>query len=276
MIRASFAKMSGAGNDFVLIDRSLRNFSRPGSALATRLCSRRHSIGADGLLIVRRGAPGGLPAVDYYNADGSKAFCANGTRCAAWWMHAHGWVGKRLTLKTLCGHVDAEVAGREKIRLRMPLPRNIRWNLRLSAAGRAWVLHAIEVGVPHAVVMLAAKDLEGFPVVAIGRALRNHLSFRPRGTNVNFMLPPQARSDRKVLRIRTYERGVEDETLACGTGALACAFCAHFLHGRPSPIRVVTQGGDILTADFKMAQGRLKEAWLEGPARITFQGEVTL
>src|SRR5208282_2740508 len=147
MTQLSFAKLSGAGNDFILINGSLRN-PASGPALARKLCCRRRNIGADGLLLVRRGARQGLPSVDYYNADGSKAFCGNGTRCAAWWMHLHRWVGRRFSVRTISGSVTAHITGLEKVRLEMPLPKSIRWNLRLAAAGRTWTTHFLEVGVP--------------------------------------------------------------------------------------------------------------------------------
>ena len=270
-----FVKLSGAGNDFILTNGSLRN-PAAGPSLAKKLCNRRLSVGADGLLVVSRGARRSLPSVRYYNADGSKAFCGNGTRCAAWWMHLRRWVGKRFVVRTISGPVAGQVTGSEKVRLGMPLPKNVRWNMRLSAAGRTWAVHFLEIGVPHAVVILRSDDLEKFPVAQIGRALRNHPAFRPKGTNVDFIVFPNRRSSNGLLCIRTYERGVEGETLACGTGAVASAFCAHFLYGIPSPIRIATRGGDILTAYFNLTQGGPNQVWLEGPARVTFQGEVVL
>jgi len=259
-VKLRFWKLSGAGNDFVLLEARAAS-SVP--ALARRLCNRRRSIGADGLLVVRRNP---LTA-DYFNADGSRAFCANGTRCAAWWAHRRGWVGARLTLKTDGGTVPAEIVGAERVRIGMPLPSKPRWNLKLKAVGKTWVAHAVTVGVPHAVVEV--RGLDRFPVFEIGRALRRHPAFGEAGANVNFV--EQAGS---ALRVRTYERGVEDETLACGTGAVAGAFWAHTMRGVASPIRVRTRGGDLLMAGFQSNGDRLERVWLEGPARITFEGEV--
>lgn len=273
MTRLPFTKLSGAGNDFVLVDGALPRLpSAP--ALARKLCCRRSGIGADGLLIVRRHGRGNLPAVAYYNADGSAAFCGNGTRCAAWWAHLRRWTGRRFQMQTMIGPVAAEITGPEKVRLTMPLPKNYRWNLRLAAAGRLWKAHFLEVGVPHAVVEV--KKIEPFPVVELGRALRHYKAFRPHGANIDFILKPKTGKTGLLLPIRTYERGVEDETLACGTGAVASAFCVYSLYGTRSPVRIATRGGDVLKADFKTVQGRLAEAWLEGPARITFQGEAIL
>ena len=261
-MKLRFWKLSGAGNDFVLLEgRS----TAAGPALAKRLCDRRRSIGADGLLLVRRGP---LTA-DYFNADGSRAFCANGTRCAAWWARRRGWAGLRLTLKTDGGQVPAEIVGTERVRIGMPLPSKLRWNLRLKAVGKAWLVHAVTIGVPHAVV--ETRGLDRVPVFDVGRALRHHPAFGKAGANVNFV--ERAGTG---LRVRTYERGVEDETLACGTGAVASAFWAHTMRGAQGPIRILTRGGDSLSAGFESNGDRLERAWLEGPAKITFEGEVLL
>lgn len=270
MTRLPFVKLSGAGNDFVLIDGSLLKL--PGARLAKKLCSRRTGVGADGLLIVSRKGKRTAPSVDYYNADGTKAFCGNGTRCAAWWAHLKGWTGRNFFLRTISGPIAAQIMGPERVRLAMPQPQDVRWNLRLAAEGRIWLAHFIKVGVPHLVV--ETERLESVTVAQTGRALRHHKALAPEGANIDFMAKPT--TSRKHIPIRTYERGVEDETLACGSGSVASAFCAHFLYGAPSPIRIAARGGDTLTVYFKTEQGRLSEAWLEGPAKITFSGEVTL
>lgn len=261
-MKRRFWKLSGAGNDFILLE-GLGPLS--GTALAQKLCSRRHSIGADGLLIARRSPL----SIDYFNADGSRAFCGNGTRCAAWWMKSRGWSGPNLTLRTSQGLIQAKIVGRERARIAMPLPTRLRWDLRLKATSRFWRVHALVVGVPHAVVEVTALDR--FPVVQIGRELRRHPAFGSAGTNVNFV----ERTPRG-LAVRTFERGVEDETLACGTGAVASAFWANAFLGSKKPLRVATHGGDVLTAGFVWKEDRLEEAWLEGPAKITFTGEVQL
>jgi diaminopimelate epimerase len=268
-----FAKMSGAGNDFILVDASSSRLPTA-AKLAKDLCRRQSGVGADGLLLMRRHGRAGIPSVDYYNADGSKAFCGNGTRCAAWWAYRQRWTGRQFSLNTLSGAVAAEIIAPERVRIAMPLPQHARFNMRLTAEGRSLKAHYVEIGVPHAVVEVSAWD--SFPVVRVGRAVRYHSVFRPQGVNVDFMLKPKASTRGKPLPIRTYERGVEDETLACGTGTVASAFCAHYFYGIPSPVRIATRGGDTLTVEFKTKEGQLREVWLEGPARITFQGEFAL
>lgn len=254
-----FFKLSGAGNDFVLIEGPRRAWA----ALARRVCDRRRSIGADGLLVV---SPGKIPFVDYYNADGSRAFCGNGSRCAAWWLSRTRNLGRKIRFRTVEGPVEAEVLGRERVRVRMPAAPRSR-AVKLKAAGRSWTARFIKVGVPHAVIPVASLDKT--PVASAGRAIRRHPAFQPAGTNVDFI-----RAVNGGIQVRTYERGVEAETLACGTGVAASALCAHELKGLKSPVKVLTQGGEILKVSFKRTEAGFDSIWLEGPARITFQGEL--
>lgn len=281
MKRIPFVKMSGAGNDFVLVESPwARSSGLSPARLARRLCDRRASVGADGLLVIRR-RPGRVPELDYYNADGSRAFCANGSRCAAWRMHRLGWAGRDFSFRTAAGEVSAVIAGRERVRLGMPRAGRVRLGLRLKAAGREWTVHHLDTGVPHAVV--AVRGLDAFPVFEVGLALRRHRTFAPAGANVNFIeaLPRGNGAVRgPVVRIRTYERGVEDETLACGTGATASALVVHLLLGWKSPVRLLTRGGELLTVSFPPSRDRGRSGFdhvrLEGPAVETFEGAARL
>lgn len=252
-----FWKLSGAGNDFVLLEGRLA--SPKARSLARRLCDRRAGVGADGLLVASRGH------ADYFNADGSRAFCGNGARCAAWWLERRGLGGTAFTLSGI--PVSAVVRG-TSARIRMPdvTPGRL---LTVSAEGRRWHTAFLDTGVPHAVVRVAAAALARFPVVAVGRALRRHSAFGPKGANVDFVA-----AKGRGLAVRTYERGVEDETLACGTGAVAAALAAS---GRRSgPVPVAALGGN-LTVSFKARKdGGFTDVWLEGPVRQVFSGEVTL
>ncbi|MBI5598089.1 MAG: diaminopimelate epimerase [Elusimicrobia bacterium] len=246
-----FAKLSGAGNDFVLVPG-------PGSAaLARRLCDRRGGVGADGLLAVRG------RRVEYRNADGTLAFCGNGARCAAWWLNGGRRGSVRFSLSGVPCSADTFPGG---ARLRMPdasAPRT----LAVRALGRDLRLAAVDTGVPHAVVRTAASRLPGYPVLVMGRLLRRHRAFGRPGTNVNFV----SRSG-SGLRIRTYERGVEDETLACGTGAVAAALCS----GLPSPVAVRARGGLLSVSFTRRKDGGFTDVWLTGPVRLVFTGEVSL
>jgi len=262
-MKLRFWKMTAAGNDFVLVvaPRS-RNLPR----LARRLCDRRAGVGADGLLAVRR-ASGGV-RLRYLNSDGSYAFCGNGARCAAWWAFCRGWSGRRMRLCTKRGEFAARVTGRERVALSLPDPRRLRMGLRVRALSRTFVAHGLDIGVPHAVI--AVPGLAAFPVAAYGRAIRRHRSFGPGGTNVDFVS-----REGPGLRLRTYERGVEDETWACGTGAAAAAVAGWRLGWVRPPVRVRVLGGS-LTVYFQVEGEEPREVQIEGPARAVFQGEVEL
>ena len=250
-----FWKLSGAGNDFVL----LKGKRAPAEArrLAKRLCDRREGVGADGILLAARGR------VDYLNADGSHAFCGNGARAAACWMRRHGWCGARARF-TFSGIPAQAVVARGGARLHMPDVAEPRWNVAVLAAGRRLSVDVLDTGVPHAVARVSG--LGRYPVLEVGRALRRHEAFKPKGVNADFA----ARSGRG-LALRTYERGVEDETLACGTGAVAAALTS----GLPSPVKVSARGGTLTVSFARRKDGGFSDVWLEGPVALTFTGEVT-
>jgi len=256
-----FWKMSGAGNDFVLLAGLPRGTRGP--AVARRLCGRRFGVGADGLLSVER--RDGRTRLDYWNADGSAAFCGNGTRCGALWAAERGLVsGSRFALDTGRGPLEIRRTGPGRAEVGMPAPTGLRLGLKASAAGRGWTVHFVDTGVPHAVVFV--PDVEKIDVRAAGRALRFHKIFGRAGANVDFV-----QAGRGALILRTYERGVEDETLACGTGIVAAAVVARALGRARGRVKVRVRGGDILHVSFDGTAPRL-----EGPGVVTFTGEVTL
>jgi len=263
-MRLEFWKMTAAGNDFVLI-RARR--APAAAALARRLCDRRFGVGADGLLTVERSHQG--VRVRYFNRDGSAAFCGNGARCAAWWAFVQGWAGQGIRLETGAGVLAARAAGRQRVALAMPDPSGLKLGLKLRAAGRSFAVHAIAAGAPHAVVFVTG--LAGFPVELFGSALRRHRALGRAGANVDFVSRV-----RGGLDLRTYERGVEGETPACGTGAVAAAVVARALGAAASPVRVRVRGGETLKVSFEEAPGGVRGVWLEGPARIVFRGEMNL
>ena len=260
-MKVPFFKMSGAGNDFVLLDGLPRG--RSGAGLARRLCDRRRGIGADGLLVVSR--RGGRPRLDYWNADGSAAFCGNGSRCAALWIAARGRAeGKRFTLMTSGGPLEASVAGRGRASVKMPRPKGLKLGLRLGARNRAYAAHFVDTGVPHAVILV--PDVAQIDVRTLGRLFRFHKAFGKPGANVDFVSLKKG-----IVHLRTYERGVEDETLACGTGVVAAAAVVRALGKAGDRVAVRVRGGDELHVTF--SEGG---TWLEGPGETTFSGEVTL
>ncbi len=265
MQKIKFWKMSGAGNDFVLIT------GRRGTAalkrLAVKLCSRRTGAGTDGLLCVN-GAGRGAVSVRYFNSDGSEAFCGNGSRCSALWARANRLAkAGRFTLRTSAGDLEAEVTGRGRVRMSMPDVRGASLRHRGSWPAGVGEVHFLDTGVPHAVVPV--KDLERLDVRGLGRALRFHRAFGRGGANVDFV-----KVSGGTVRVRTYERGVEDETLACGTGITASAV-ALALDGRVKPpVRLESRGGDVFKVWLNPEGRGASDLVIEGPARMVFQGEI--
>ncbi|MFI5350076.1 MAG: diaminopimelate epimerase [Elusimicrobiota bacterium] len=260
-MKIPFFKMSGAGNDFVLLNGLPKG--RSGASLARRLCDRRRGIGADGLLVLAR--KDGRTRLDYWNADGSAAFCGNGSRCAAIWASTQGWVkGNRFVLLTSEGILDVRLTSPGRAEVGMPKPGEIGLRLRPAISNRVIIAHTINTGVPHAVVFV--PDIEKVDVKALGRTLRFHKIFGKAGANIDFV---EVR-DGGIL-LRTYERGVEDETLACGTGVVAAAAVARALGKAGDRVKVRVRGGDVLHVSFSGGETRL-----EGPGEITFQGEVSI
>jgi diaminopimelate epimerase len=259
-MRIPFWKLSGAGNDFVLLSGLPKG--RSGAALARSLCDRRSGVGADGLLVMTRRAA--KIRLDYWNADGSSAFCGNGSRCAVLWAFAMGWLkGREFTLETNRGSLTARLTGKGRAEVSMPAPKDLRLGRIFNVAGHPLPVHSVDTGVPHAVVFV--PDIDRIDVAGVGRALRFHKIFGRAGANVDFV-----EIRKNDLFIRTYERGVEAETLACGTGIVAAAFVARVLGFGGSPVRVVVRGGDALSVSFDEGPR------LEGPGKVIFSGEVQI
>jgi diaminopimelate epimerase len=258
--------MSGSGNDFVVVDnrRGLVG-AGDGAALARRVCARGFGVGADGMILIERSREADF-RWRFYNADGSEpAMCGNGGRCAARFAFLRGIAPARMRFETGAGLIRAEVRG-DRVKLQLPLPYGFRESVPVEVAGRRLVPGFLVVGVPHAV--LRVEKLEEVPVEAWGRALRHHPAFGPEGTNANFFRVAGPRR----LEVRTYERGVEGETLACGTGSVATALVAAAAGLVKSPVTVVTRGGEELIVHFRRRGGEFGEVFLEGKAAVVFEG----
>lgn len=259
-----FDKMSGSGNDFILVDN--RRGMVPEALLPrliVKICKRRLSVGSDGLILIEASS-----AADFkwrfYNADGSVAeMCGNGARCAARFAWRHGIAGKKMAFETLAGVIHAEIIG-DRVKLKMTPPGPLEPVRRIALADGELAVSSVNTGVPHAVVETGA--LEKIDVVAIGRQIRYHEAFSPAGTNVNFVCLMKDGS----VGIRTYERGVEDETLACGTGAVAAAIVMAKTRNLPRPVAVRPKGGGVLTVHLTSVDGTVTEAFLEGDARVVY------
>jgi len=264
-----FTKMNGAGNDFVLIDNRLGDL-RLAAEQISRICDRHRGIGADGVLVLERAANGADFRMRYYNADGGEVeMCGNGARCFARYASRVAGPAEKLTFETPAGVIGATLQG-ELVCLNMSEPKDLQLGITIPLPDRQIPAHFVNSGVPHVVVPV--EDLENVDVRGIGSAVRHHELFAPKGTNVNFL---KQREGRKIS-IRTYERGVEDETLACGTGVVASALVFAALQKSEGPIDVLVRGGNELHVAFERAGDQFKNVTLTGPADFVFEGTIDL
>ena len=286
MKKIPFMKFSGAGNDFIVVDNRARVIdSRKMAAFVSGVCRRHLSVGADGLIFVEKSRKYDF-RWRFYNNDGGEAnFCGNGARCVARFAYLKKIAPKAMRFEGAAGVVEAEVDG-EQVTVRVPEPSDIRLNIRLavpshrrrrsdipgqtsaSHGGTMLEGHAINTGVPHFVYFV--QDTSTAEIMGIGRPIRWHDTFKPGGTNVNFAQVV----DRHTIKIRTYERGVEDETLACGSGALASALLTALVHKLESPITVLPLSGMPLRVSFRQAGERFTHLSLTGEARAVFDGQL--
>lgn len=268
MKKPDFFKMSGSGNDFIIIDN--RNNVVDESGLASfigKVCKRKMSVGADGLILIENS-----DAADfkwrYYNSDGGRAeMCGNGARCAARFAYLNKIAGKDMSFVTDAGIVYAQVKG-DRVKVKMTDPSDFKPDYAIELKQGPLTVSSVNTGVPH--VVIRTDSIDDVEVVGIGREVRMHSRFAPAGTNVNFITGLK----NGVFAIRTYERGVEDETLACGTGSVASALVTAFRDGAGSPLNLVTRSGAILTIYFKEDKGVFSDIYLEGDARVIYKGKL--
>ena len=261
-----FYKMSGSGNDFIIIDNrdlSLNVGDLP--AFARRICERKISVGADGLFFIEPSN-----TVDFkwqfFNSDGSMAeMCGNGSRCVARYAYLKGIARKKMSFETIAGIISAEVND-DIVKVRLTDPSPVQSIGELIFDDCQFVLDSVDTGVPHAVTFV--DNLETCTVFEWGRKIRRHEYFQPKGTNANFATV----IDRHKIRVRTYERGVEDETLACGTGDVASVLAAASRGLVDSPVDVLVQSGETLRIYFTKKDDRFGEIYLEGKVKIVYQG----
>jgi diaminopimelate epimerase len=260
--------MNGAGNDFVVLDNRDGSRSLTGEQIA-HLCDRHRGVGADGLLAVEPAQNGADFRMRYYNADGGEAeMCGNGARCFARYADkVANRGGQTMRFETIAGIVGAEFeSGEVKITLSEPFDLKIGSTLLIDGSERT--VHSVNTGVPHAIMVL--DDIEDIDIRESGAALRYHEAFAPAGTNANFQMVLGA----ETIAIRTYERGVEDETLACGTGMVANAIVHHELTGAKPPIHVQVRGGDSLRVAWERDGDTYTNVTLTGPADLVFEGSI--
>ncbi|HIC97653.1 MAG TPA: diaminopimelate epimerase [Aquificaceae bacterium] len=271
-----FVKLQGTGNDFVVmdnrdgrVDELIKSIGMSVEEFVSKVCEAHRGVGADGLILIEKALEGGNDfRWRFFNSDGSQAeMCGNGSRCAVRFCYELGIVDEEVRFETKVGVIKAWVLeGGRRVKVRLtpptdPVPEVV------SVEGKEFYGMFINTGVPHFVVPV--EDIEDIDVIKLGRAIRFHEKFQPKGTNVNFI-----KVHRSCIRVRTYERGVESETLACGTGATASAIVA-YVKGlvKNVSVDVLTKSGELLRIDF---DENLKEVFLEGPVKKVFEGNLSL
>jgi diaminopimelate epimerase len=266
-MKIPFWKMHGACNDFILVDDRARTFPLADRAWLAAIAHRRTGVGCEGIILIQPSDKADF-RMRFINPDGSEVdMCGNGARCVARLAHELQVAGSPMTIDTLAGILRAEVHGGEVL-LVMSEPRDFRLNQVLELDGRKVTYHFVNTGVPHAVIEMDALD--AVDVKKMGAGVRYHAAFSPAGTNANFI----SVTGPSAVRVRTYERGVEDETLACGTGVVASALIAAKLGRVRNPVQVTPTGRDVLTVDFSLTPTGAQGVTLRGPAAHVFRGEL--
>lgn len=265
----AFSKYSGCGNDFIMIDNRSCTFPSNNAALISRLCRRPEGIGADGLILMEASRKADFK-MRIFNSDGKEAeMCGNGLRCFNKFLLELGFTSPFHEIETMERKLQVRMAG-ENVKASMGDPKDIRMNILLLIDGKEYIVHYLDTGVPHAICFVDCVD--DLPVNTLGREIRFHPIFQQKGANANFVHCSGASS----LSIRTYERGVEQETLACGTGATAAAIAAYLKFKMKPPISVRTKSGESLTIDFTVHENQITNVTQSGPAMYHFKGSFAL
>lgn len=265
-----FWKMHGAGNDFILIDDREQTFPDEDHDLIHRISSPKYGIGAEGLILIQPSETADF-RMRFYNPDGSEVeMCGNGARCVARLAHEIGVAPASMKFDTVAGVIAAEILDDDQVRLTMTPPKDLKLNAELILQGQALSYHFVNSGVPHVVIEM--PDLANQDIHSLGAALRYHEAFQPNGTNVNFI----EITGPNRLNVRTYERGVEAETLACGTGMVASGLIAGALGKAATPVNITCASGDVLVVDYQATATGMENVTLSGPAVHVFEGKIRL
>ena len=268
MGRISFTKAVGSGNDFMILDNrgdKLKSVIEDFSVFAKDVCRRKLSIGADGVLVLEDSKKADFK-IRIFNPDGSEVtMCGNGARCSVIYAFKNGWCKENMRMETGAGILEAGVK-RGSVKLKMTDPVGITLNRDIGIGKNLVKTHFVNTGVPHVVHFV--EELEDYPVKEMGADIRYHTVFEPEGTNANFV---QIAGGNRI-NVRTYERGVEDETLACGTGSVASAVIASLVYGMKSPVEVLTRSGEVLNIYFDTKNNKVSGVYLEGPAKLVYEG----
>lgn len=282
MEKISFIKMSGAGNDFVVIDKNINPALVLDKIIIRKLCDRRNGVGADGVITISNSVDYDFE-MEYFNADGSTgSLCGNGARCAIKFAENSSRIkDKKAYFLSNAVPFTGEVLDENIIKFDFNPPSKLKFNFKIKASGQLMNACFADTGSPHVVIKIEDvlqnpnalrsnySDIDKFPVFELGREIRYLKEFSPGGTNVNFIKIVDGK-----IYIRTYERGVEDETHACGTGATASALIAHVTDKLESPVSLITRGLDELKVNFNVENQKINNLSLTGPAKTIFSGDI--
>jgi diaminopimelate epimerase len=273
----TFKKMSGAGNDFVFIDKKQNDWLQVDADFIKKICDRRNGVGADGLITIEDSITHNF-IMNYYNADGSTgSLCANGARCAILFaFNSDRLTGNKAEFISNGVEYKGEVLSDSEIKFYLNPPTKIKYNFKIKAGGRLINAHFADTGSPHVVIDINEsegflKSLEEVPLEELGREIRYLPEFSPDGTNVNFIEVKDG-----AIKIRTYERGVESETLSCGTGSVAAALICYITKKLSVPVKIIPKSNENLFVNFDVENSKIRNLSLTGPAKITFTGEMKI
>ena len=284
MKKLIFTKITGAGNDFVLFDKRINENFQLTSAEIIKICDRHFGIGSDGVLIISDSENLDF-RMEYFNSDGSLgSLCGNGARSIIKYAFEYNWLKSENAVFENNGiQYSGKVLLNSDVIFYLNSPKNLKYNFKVKGANQMINAHFANTGSPHLIINIEDvlknpanpnsfyTDIATFPVFELGRELRYSKEILPDGVNVNFI----KKDDNKLL-IRTYERGVEDETLACGTGSTAAALIAFSVFKLNPPIKIITKSNSELIVNFEVENQKVKNLSLTGPAEIVFSGEITL
>ena len=261
-----FWKMHGAGNDFVLVDDRDRGFPDDDPAFIQRLAMPKYGIGCEGVILIQPSDTADF-RMRFYNPDGTEVeMCGNGARCVARLASEIGAARPEMRFSTVAGDIGATVDG-DQVTLRMTKPFDWRLNGQLEIDGNQHPYHQVNSGVPH--VVMQVDDVDAIDLLPLGASVRYHPHFAPAGTNFNVIQVTQ----KDALKVRTYERGVENETLACGTGMVACGLIAGKLGLVHAPVHITCASGDVIEVNYDDDGEGATNVTMRGPALHVFQGE---
>ncbi len=276
--------MSGSGNDFILFDKKINPKLELTPSKIARICNRRTGIGADGVLLLEPSVKS-VFQMKYFNSDGYEgSLCGNGARCSLFYSTEIGWTdGSDINFEFNEQIYSGSVLNGELVKFIFQQPEDVKLGFVIRVDGQSIQASYVNTGSPHIVInaedVLQNKEdsksnytgLEGFPVCELGKKIRYHEEFAPNGVNVNFI-----KYENGLLKIRTYERGVEDETLSCGTGSVASAVVAYSMGIAKQPITLLAKSGDQLIVDFEFDGLKFTDVSLTGPVKVVFNGEITI